>query len=159
MMNNMKIKNIKYERKEVKICLVILFGILILSAFFWVSSNPGKKYTFIFESTDTNDISVEYRYLPRKKYPENVVQYVNEIVLGPKNERYRFLFSYGTIVKTCFVRDDVLYVNLSDDVLDRAGSCSEIKKGIELFKKNVLNTFSKINSIEMYIGDRSIYIQ
>ena len=39
------------------------------------------------------------------------------------------------------------------------GNCSDIKTGIKLFKKNVLKTFGKIKTVEMYIDNKSIYTQ
>lgn len=154
---NISYKNLEYEKKEVKIALFVIAAVLVFSLGAWILSRPGKKYNFRFESVDTGKVSVENRFLPRKGYPENVLQYVDELVLGPQTERFRMLFSPGTYIISSFVRDNVLYVNLSADVLDRAGSCSEIKTGVELFKANVLNTFSKINSVEMYIDNKSIF--
>lgn len=154
---NISYKNLEYEKKEVKIALFVIAACLVFSLGAWILSRPGKKYNFRFESVDTGKVSVENRYLPRKGYPENVLQYVDELVLGPETERFRMLFSPGTYIISSFVRDNVLYVNLSADVLDRAGSCSEIKTGVKLFKTNVLNTFSKINSVEMYIDNKSIF--
>ena len=156
-MSVLKLKNIQYEKKEVKICLFALCVILLISAAAWLLSKPGKRYNFCFESADTGMVAVEYRYLPHKGFPENVLQYADELVIGPKTERYRLLFSSGTYFVSRFVRNDVLYVNLSADVLDMSGSCSDIKTGIDLFKKNILNTFGKIKAVEMYIDNKSIY--
>ena len=156
-MAKFKWNGIKYESTQVKICVCALILFFIISVCSYLFSNPWLKYTFYFEDSKTDKVCVEHRQLPIKKYPENVIQYVNELVIGPKKESYKFLFSYGTSIKSCFVRDDVLYINLSKDVLQRAGSCSEIKTGIKLFKKNVLNMFGKIISVEMYIDNKSVY--
>lgn len=152
-------KKFEYLKKEIKIALFAIAVVFTFSLAVWLISKPGKKYNFRFESVDTGKVSVENRYLPRKSYPDNVLQYVDEMVLGPETERFKLLFSPGTYIISSFVRDNVLYVNLSSDVLDRTGSCSEIKTGIELFKTNVLNNFSKINTVEMYIDNKSIYVQ
>lgn len=151
------IKNLQYEKKDVKIALIVLAAVFIVSVGLWILSKPGKKYNFRFESIVTGKVSVENRYLPRKPYPEDVLQYVDELILGPQTPRFKLLFSPETRVESSFVRDGILYVNLTEDVLDRTGSCSDIKTGIELFKTNVLSTFSKINTIEMYIDNKSIY--
>lgn len=156
---NISIKKIQYEKKEVKIALLIVFAFFIISIGFWILSKPGKKYNFRFESAKDGRICIENRYLPRKSYPNDVLQYVSEIVLGPETERFKLLFSPETKILSSFIRDNVLYINLSEEVLYRTGSCSEIKTGIELFKTNVQNSFSKINSIEMYIDNKSIYTQ
>lgn len=156
-MSNLNLKNLKYEQNEVKILLLVICLFFVISLGAWLVSKPGIKYKFYFESADSGNLSVEHRNLPLKGYPENVLQYVDELITGPRTERFKNLFSAETHVISSFVRDGVLYVNLSSDVLDRAGSCSEIKTGIELFKKNVLSNFGKINSVEMYIDNKSIY--
>lgn len=155
-MNLISFNNFKYEKKEIKISLLILVIIFLFSFFSFIFSNPGKRYVVYFESVDSNNLSLEYRYLNGEKYPKDVVKYANEIVLGPKSEVSKFMFSSETYIISSFVRDDVLYINFSDDVLSRAGRCSEILRGIELFKMNILNSFSKINSVEMYIGNKSV---
>ena len=155
-----RLENIKYEEKEVKILLAVLAVFFLFSLFVWTLTVKGKRYTFRFESTDSGRVSVEYRYLPKKSYPENVLQYVDELVICPKTERFNRLFSYGTHIISSFVTDDdVLFVNLSSDVLEMVGNCSDIKTGIKLFKKNVLKTFGKIKTVEMYIDNKSIYTQ
>lgn len=152
-------RKFQFLKKEIKIALFAIVVVFTVSFVAWAISKPGKKYNFRFESANTGKISVENRYLPGKPYPQNVLQYVDEMVLGPETEKFKLLFSPGTYIISSFVRDDILYVNLSAEVLDRTGSCSEIKTGIELFKKNVLNNFSKINTVEMYIDSKSIYSQ
>ncbi|MBQ0163477.1 MAG: GerMN domain-containing protein [Treponema sp.] len=156
-MSNLNLKNLKYERNEVKILLLVSCLFFVISLGAWLISMPGARYKFYFESADTGKLSVEHRNLPLKSYPENVLRYVDELVAGPRTERFKGLFSAETHIISRFVHDGVLYVNLSSDVLDRAGSCSEIKTGIELFKRNVMSNFGKINSVEMYIDNRSIY--
>lgn len=156
-MNMINLKNLKYEKSGVKISLLVLLFIFMISIVWFFFSKPGKRYNVCFESVNSKSYTIEYMYLPIKKYPENVVQYVNEIILGPKLENSKFIFTPGTSVISCFVRDDILYVNLTDDILDRVTRSSEIIRGIELFKMNILNNFSKINSVEMYIENKSVF--
>lgn len=156
-MSNLNLVNLKYEQKEVKILLSVVVLFFIFSAAAWLLSAPGIRHDFYFESADSGILSVEHRNLHLKGYPENVLQYVDELIAGPRTERFKNLFSAETHIISRYVRDGVLYINLSADVLDRAGSCSEIKTGIELFKMNVLSNFSKINSVEMYVDNKSIY--
>lgn len=155
-----RLKNITYEDKAVKILIAVLCIFFAVSLVLWLLTVRGKKYTFRFESADSGKISVEYRYLPKKPYPENVVQYVGELVGGPRTERFKRLFSYGTHVISCFVTDDnVLFVNLSPEILEMVGNCSDIKLSVDLFKQNVLKTFGKLKTVEMYIDNKSIYAQ
>lgn len=159
--------NINFDIKEIfnkikmwdlitKIILASVCGVFLFSLVCWMASKPGKRYTFEFESVDSEEIMVESRMLPSKKWREAVTLYVDELILGPETERFRPLFSLGTKETFCFVRNHVLYVNLSAEALNQTGRVSKILVGTELFKKNVLKNFSKIKSVEMYIDNKGI---
>ena len=142
---------------NVRNAVIMLLIIFFISLCFWLKSAPGRKYTFYFQSVDTGILCVEHRMLQRGEGQDEIAMYIDELLLGPMTERFRPLFSVGTKYTFCFVRDHVLYINLTADVLDKTGNASEILVGTELFKENILKTFSNINSIEMYIDNRSIY--
>ncbi len=150
-----------FEKKtcdgNVRRAVIMLLIIFCISLCFWFYSDPGRKYTFYFQSVDTGSLCVEHRMLQRGEGQDEVAMYVDELLLGPVTERFRPLFSVGTRRTFCFVRNHVLYINLTADALDKTGNASEILVGTELFKENILKTFSNINSIEMYIDNRSIY--
>ena len=90
-MNMINLKNLKYEKSGVKISLLVLLFIFMISIVWFFFSKPGKRYNVCFESVNSKSYTIEYMYLPIKKYPENVVQYVNEIILGPKLENSKFI--------------------------------------------------------------------
>lgn len=156
-MSVLKLKNIEYEQKEVKICLAVIALCFFVSLLGYILSKPGKRYDFIFESAETGKLSIEHRYLTHQHYPESAVMYAEELMLGPRTERFRLLFSPDTKIISCFVRENVLYINISEEALEMTGSCSDIKTGIELFRKNIRNNFGKINLVEMYIDNKSVY--
>ena len=156
-MSTLKLKNFKYEQNEVKLCLACIALCFFISLLGYILSRPGKRYDFIFESSDPGALAIEHRYLPHRNYPESAVLYANELMLGPVTERFRLLFSQDSRVISCFVRGNTLYINISEQALEMTGNCSDIKKGIELFKKNIKNNFGKINSVEMYIDNKSVY--
>ena len=94
--------------------------------------------------------------MPRRKGGEKTALYVEELLLGPKTERARPIFSPGTKVEFCFERDKVLYVGLSSALLEKTGNASEIMDGIELFKKNVRAAFPRLKKVEIYIGKKAL---
>ncbi|MDE6069090.1 MAG: GerMN domain-containing protein, partial [Treponemataceae bacterium] len=100
--------------------------------------------------------SLEYRILPHRKGDEAISLYVDELILGPKTERARPIFSLGTESKFCFLREKTLFVNLSGELLYRTGNAGEIMDGIELFKKNIFKSFPKVKSVEIFIDGKKI---
>ena len=100
--------------------------------------------------------SLAGRLLPYRKGSQKTVLYVEELLLGPKTERSRPIFSPGTKLDFCFGRDKVLYVGLTPALLEKTGNASEIMAGIELFKKNIRSAFPKYKQIEIYIDKKGL---
>ncbi|MCQ2610151.1 MAG: GerMN domain-containing protein [Treponema sp.] len=141
------------------IAVLAIAGLFVISFLAFILGFQGKRYLFYFESVDTGNLVQESRWLQPKKFPENVLEYADELVLGPKTERCRPLFSPGTKIESSFVRGDVLYVNITNDVLRREGRACEIRTGVDIFKNNILRTFNKIHSVEMYIDNKTIFTE
>ena len=94
---------------------------------------------------------IEYRNLTEKPHQGDINLFVEEMLLGSTVERTKKLFTPGTRLLSCFKRDGVLYLNLSQDLLDMGDGVVEIKEGTELLKKNIMRNFSGIDSVEIYI--------
>ncbi|MEE3410271.1 MAG: hypothetical protein VZQ47_06835 [Treponema sp.] len=146
-------KKIKGPREVFLVAIVFLF---LLSLAFYLAKTPQKRYTFRFQSVDSGRENVEWRFLPSRKGGKKIELYVEELLLGPKNERSRPVFSPGTKADFCFERDRILYVNLTPDLLVKSGNASEIMEGIELFKLNVKKAFPRLKNVEIYIEKRGI---
>ncbi len=156
----MKFKELNIAKtfdKTSKILLAVIGGVFLLSFVFYCASFPGKRFTFRFQSVDSGKNSVEWRLLPHKKGSEKVSLYVDELLLGPKTERERPLFSPGTKAEFCFSRGKTLYVNLSNDLLYKTGNASDIMYGIELFRENIMHEFPEYHSVEIYIDNQPLF--
>lgn len=153
----MKIQTvIQNTEKKTLFIAIIAAALFALSLGLYAAALPGRRHVLRFQSVDSGKNNVEWRLLPRKSGGERVSLYVDELLLGPKTERSRPLFSPGTKARFCFVRGRTLYVNLTPALLEKTGNASEIMYGIELFKKNIRRTFPGIKEIEIYIDNRSI---
>ena len=117
---------------------------------------PGKRYSFRFQSVDSGRNNVEWRFLPRRKRAARPALYIDELLLGPKTERSKPVFSPGTKATFCFERGRTLYVNLTSDLLVQSGNASDIMEGLEIFKMNIKRTFPKYKQVEIYIDKRGI---
>ena len=149
-----KFTRVNTGTKVVFFSLVIIF-LISLTLFFL--QGYGHRNVFLFESLDEEGLFAENRYYPRNKYIDDVELYVSELLLGPIGERYKLIFPRGTKVKTCFVQNKVLYVDLSTEALFPNERVSTNREGAEIFKKNIFRNFRNIDIINIYIDGRKIF--
>lgn len=152
--------NFKALVQKIKGPREILAAVLALSFVFsfavYLVKTPAIRYSFRFQSVDSGRNNIEWRLLPFRKGQRKVQLYVEELLLGPKTERGRPIFSPGTRVDFCFSRDKTLYVGLTPALLEKTGNASEIMDGIEIFKKNIRSAFPKFKQIEIYIDKKGL---
>ena len=137
--------------------IAIVSASFVLSLVLWMKGYLGVRYVFMFQSAATGKICMEARYLPRRPVQGKVNCYVDELLLGPLTAEYRPLFTRGTRAQSCFVRDGILYVDLSDALISESDGASEIGQGMELFRKNILYNFKNINTIEVFVAGNHAY--
>lgn len=136
------------------ILLICIFIVFLFSLFSFFLSHKSYRRIFVFPSADNGKYIVEYRNLEKMPHQGDVAYYIDELLLGSTIERTKFLFSPETKVLSCFQRGNVLYLNLSSDLLAMGDGVIEIKDGIELLKENVRKNFSKINTIEVFVNGK-----
>lgn len=148
--------SIKDIKNEIKVSAIGILVLLVVSIVFFAINNPGQRRVFYFNDLDTGSISVEIRYLPKKTPQGEINYFIDELLLGPLDNRMQPLFSRGTCVKDCFVSKDTLYLNISElAVLELNGSI-KVKDACMLLKKNIKRNFPKIKNIELYIGNEEL---
>ncbi|MBP3562761.1 MAG: GerMN domain-containing protein [Treponema sp.] len=125
-----------------------------LSLFF--VKQKSKSYVFIFPSAENGSYIVERRNLSNDPAQGVIQLYVDELLLGSTVERTKLIFSSNTRVNSCFLRGNILYLDLSDDLLSIEKSSFPINEGIELLRENILKNFSNINKIELFIGGKFV---
>ena len=151
------IKMLKKKNLAVYIISLLTAGLFVFSFFCYLISRDTCRRTFIFPSADDGKYIIEYRNLSEKPHQGDINLYVDEILLGSTVERTRMLFSPGTRVLSCFERNHVLYLNLSQDLLQMGEGVIEIREGTELLKKNIMKNFSEIDSVEIFIEGKSAF--
>ncbi len=140
-----------------KIFVIILFLALTFSLVIFFLNGYSQRRVFLFENLDKEGLFAENRYFPKNKYLDEVELYVSELLLGPISERYKSVFAPGTKLKSCFVRDNVLYVDLTSQALFPDKKVSNLRDGTEIFEKNIFRNFSDIDKINIYIEGRKIF--
>ncbi|MBO5118067.1 MAG: GerMN domain-containing protein [Treponema sp.] len=141
--------------------LIYIFAFVFVAVFatslslFFVKQK-SKSYVFIFPSAENGSYIVERRNLSNDPAQGVIQLYVDELLLGSTVERTKLIFSSNTRVNSCFLRGNILYLDLSDDLLSIEKSSFPINEGIELLRENILKNFSNINKIELFIGGKFV---
>lgn len=136
--------------------IIIFLAALLFSFCKFIIYKTNDRYVMYFESLNNGKICTEVRFLPEKPVQGKEQLFVDELLLGPMTNRYRHLFTKGTRTEFCFVRNKTMFVGISKDALQISAETADIKKGMRLFKKNILKNFKNINTIEMFIDGKSV---
>lgn len=144
-------KNLSTFIISIALLLILLFSLAI-----YFVKNNSKSYVFIFPSADNESYIVERRNLSKDSVQGEINYFIDELLLGSGVERTKLIFSLGTKVNSCFLRDDILYLDISEDLLNIDDSSYPIENGINLLKENILKNFSNINKVELFIGKRFV---
>jgi hypothetical protein len=147
------LKNI--QKKQIVI-LSVVCAVFLVSSVLYLAQRHGSRRIFFFPASDGR-VYTEIRFLARKQGDEAVRQYAAELLLGSVNAHFKSLFSPGTTVLSCFVRDKVLYFDISETALFPSESACAIRDGVALFERNISRNFGAINAVELYIDGTRAY--
>ena len=151
------INRLKQKNFAIFTISLIIIGLFVFSFFCYLITSKGSRRLFIFPSAEDGKYIIEYRNLTDKPHQGDINLYIEEILLGSTVERTKYLFSPGTRVLSCFERNHVLYLNLSQDLLQMGEGVIEIREGTELLKKNIMKNFSEIDTVEIFIDGKSAF--
>ena len=149
----------KKINKKIIFTSVILILVFIFSLVFYLIQTNSNRRIFLFESLDDDKVHIEIRYLPKIEKEKQIQQYIDELLLGPLHDRYRPLFSRNTKILSCFQRDNVLYLDLSEEAILQSGISSETIKAVELLEKNIKKNFHNINEVILFMMGVEVYTQ
>ena len=79
------------------------------------------------------------------------------MLLGSVTNGFRSLFQQGTKIESCFVQDDILFINLSKEALFPGVTTSATKDAVDLLVFNIKKNFSWVKSVEIYIDGNKVY--
>lgn len=150
----MKLRNLGKEIVLSGVLLALVLITFLVSLICYESNRSGLRRTFIFPSADEGKYVIEYRNLSKNAVQGDIQYFIDELLLGSSLERTKMLFKAGTAVESCFERKGVLYLNLSDKLLEMGNGVVDIKDGVKLLEDNVKRNFPRIDSIELFIGGK-----
>jgi hypothetical protein len=97
--------------------LFIFFFLVAFTSFLFVTHDREKHLVFFFEYQQ-GTLGGEVRSIPwRPSVEDRVLLLVEELLWGPMDPRLSRVFPLGSQVRSILVREGILYVDLSPDVL------------------------------------------
>lgn len=146
---------------QVLALIALLIIIFIVSVFLFNVENIGNRRVLYFEAMGGTGLYTESRrvkeYYPHQEKDIHVRQFIQELLLGPVGNGYRALFRLDTNLESCFIQDDVLFINLSREALFPGRTTSSTERGVEMLIFNIKKNFSWIKSVEVYIDGNKAY--
>jgi len=140
----------------IKLVVIVASIAIILMLIHFFSHIGTNRRVFIYPLAGSSKDQKEVRYLASNPVQGKIQYYVDELVLGPSFYRGRPLFTLGTRVEYCFLKNKTLYVGLSEEAALQRNGALTVERGAELLKKNIKKNFTGIKSIELFIDGNFI---
>ena len=137
------------------VLLTVIAGVLFLS--YMTGSN--RERTLLYFSQSNGGIGVEERYLPRLSESEFAVSLIDELLLGPADHRFLRFSDPELRPRSCFVRDNVLYVDLPEQVLTPNVKTPDFHTVYTLLRKNIAVNCRNIDAVYFYIDGVPVYVK
>jgi hypothetical protein len=135
-----------------------IFGIVFIIFLTIIVTPHMRRSIFCFPSASGKTVTTEIRYLPvARDRSGKAERYISDLLLGPETPSLIPLFDRKTRILDCFVRKNILYVNLSSAALLPGPNSASTEEGCALFKKNVCTNFRNIAKIYLYVDGIEVY--
>lgn len=148
----------KPQINKIKKSSCIIMSLILLTGFIslliWIINFPGIRRVYSFTSHDGLKTYTETRYAPVKPVQGKYTYYVDELLLGPIEDLGAPIFAKGTKVISCFERENILYVNLSKELLSDNAFTTDYRKKIQQFESNIKHNFSTIKQVVLFIDGK-----
>ena len=133
----------------------VIVGVLFLS----YMKYPKQKRTLLYFPQSDGGTGIEERYLPPLSDSEFVVSLINELLLGPADHRFLRFADPELLPRSCFVRDNTLYVDLPAQVLTSNVKTPDFYTVYTLFRKNIAVNCKNIDAVYFYIDGMPVYVK
>ena len=135
--------------------LVVIAGVLFLS---YITS-PKRERTLLYFPQSDGDVGIEERYIPQVSEVEYAVSLMHELLLGPVDHRFLHFADPELRLRSCFMRDNALYVDLPAQVLTPNVKTPDFYTVYTLFRKNIAVNCKNIAAVYFYIDGTPIYVK
>ena len=150
------IKKDFFKKNKIKIAVGVSIIIVFCIAINLIMHIGADRRVFLFPVSGSTKIQKEVRYLDSNPVQGKIQYYIDELILGPSVYRSCPIFTSGTKVEYCFIREKTLYVGLSEQAVLQEGGSAEMTRAVSLFKRNIHKNFTGIKNIELFIDGNFI---
>ncbi|UTC58311.1 GerMN domain-containing protein [Treponema sp. OMZ 305] len=138
-----------------RLLLSVIAGMLFLS---YMTSSKQERTLLYFQQSD-GGIGIEERYLPPLSESEFAVSLVNELLLGPADHRFLRFADPELRLRSCFVRDNALYIDFPAQVLTPDIKAPDFHTVYTLLRKNIAVNCKNIGAVYFYIDGVPAYVK
>lgn len=145
------------KKYQIAVASGVLVLALVFSLIMYCVNRAGDRRLFYFYSADTKSVATEARFINSNPTQGKVNAFIDDLLLGPMTNRYQSIFAKGTTVEFCRQEGDTLYVGLSSEALLEVSGVLPLKERVDLFRFNIVNNFTKINTVLIYVDGKSVW--
>jgi hypothetical protein len=137
--------------------ILVLLGIAAFVEFYLLDL---ARRTFVFYTIDEGIITVENRMI--KSSPsreENIVRYIEELLLGPISPDLLPTFPRETRLKSLLYRDEVVYADFSADAELPPVEGGNVPDNFQTLYAGILRNFSYVMDVRFFIEGKAAYAE
>jgi spore germination protein GerM len=139
---------------------LFLLGVLGTFALIDFSNLELVRRTFVFYAAGDGMMTIEDRMLKRSPSREtDITRYVEEALLGPVSPDSLPLFPRETRLRSLLYRDDIVYVDMSEDAALPPLEGGEILANFRTLYNGIQRNFSFVKDVRFFIDGRAAYIE
>jgi len=140
---------------KLSLLLIAILSALALSEFMYLGL---ARRTFVFYTISDGELIIEERMLKSSRSQEdNIIQYVNEAVLGPLSPDLLPLIPGGTRLLSLLYRDEVIYLNLSENAALPPPEGGSTRNNFKTFYAGILRNFPFVKDVHFFIEGNAVY--
>ena len=153
---------LSFLASPVKRYLLLIFIIISIAVVDYFTLGLARR-TFVFYNIDSGEVVVEGRMLRNSRVfwnrtrEQDIIQYVEETLLGPKSPDSLPLFPRETILRSLLLRDRVIYVDFSTDAALPPVEGGNALDNFRTLYDGILRNFSYINDVRFFVEGNSVF--
>lgn len=111
----------------------------------------------LFKNKVTGGIEIENRYINVDSDKDSLNVFVQEFLLGPASNNLIPFFPSSAGYRSLFLRNDILYLDLSKDAVLHMPNGVEFEDFYTLFNKSVKLNFPKLKGVYIFVDGVKAY--
>ena len=137
----------------------LLLSLIAGALFISYMIRPKQERVLLYFPQSDGSAGVEERYLPQLPESEFALLLIDELLLGPADHRFLRFADPDLRLRSCFARNNALYVDLPAQVLTPQVKTPDFHTLYTLFLKNIAVNCKYITAVYFYVDGVPIYVK